>query len=187
MSEIPFDFESARLSDFPSGLVNDTERGYLILGGLGSGKTHLAAAICRQHAKGETLFATAHNWLEGLRCEFDKRPCRAFPAEEDEYIEAPYCPAVYIEGKTVKGRPITARAFDADFIVIDDYGTGNSTAWAEAELLSIINDRLDNHKPLAITTNLDMKTMKKRNERLFDRMRFLDHIVLDGKSRRGKR
>lgn len=184
MSEPPREFDSASLADFPGLVLPETDRGYLIMGPVGTGKTHLAAAVFHV-TEGERIFATARNWLRAFKAEFDGRSIPELPAEEDRETEASYNPAVYIQPTVIKGRTIAERASQADLTVIDDYGANYPSDWAREQLLGILDDRMNARRFMIVTTNLDMGSLKGTDERFFDRLRFLAVVTLDGKSLRG--
>ncbi|MBN2492425.1 MAG: hypothetical protein JXQ29_16375 [Planctomycetes bacterium] len=183
MSEPREEFRRASLDDFRELVLPDTMAGYLILGPVGTGKTHLAAALYWA-AQGERIFATARNWLRAFKAEFDGRSIPELPAEQDEEIER-WSPAVYLSPKVIKGRMLSERASAAEFIVIDDYGAQYPTDWAREQLLGILDDRCGvPGKLTVVTSNLDAAALKGTDERFFDRLRYLQVVTLTGKSRR---
>jgi DNA replication protein DnaC len=113
--------------------------GWLLLqGGLGCGKTHLAAAIAN-FAVGlgvPTLFITVPDLLDSLRFSFNSLES-TFEERFDQIRSAP-------------------------LLVMDDFGTQNTTPWAQEKLFQIINHRYINHLPLVVTTNLDVDDFEER-------------------------
>jgi DNA replication protein DnaC len=106
-------------------------RGWLVLVGVvGCGKTHLAAAIKNERDdRGlQTLFKTAPDLLD--------------------YLRATYAPDSHVTYD---------RGFDAirnaDVLVLDDYGAHSSTPWAEEKLFQLLNYRFNARLPTVITTN----------------------------------
>jgi len=121
--------------------------GWLVLvGGCGSGKTHLAVAIIREARQSHlTLFVVVPDLLDHLRSTFS-------PDSGIRYD----------------------RLFDlvrnTGVLVLDDLGTESSTAWAQEKLYQIINYRYNNHYPTVITTNRRIDSIEERiQSRICDR------------------
>lgn len=110
--------------------ANSPQGWLLMMGGYGTGKTHLAAAIANQVVErgGPTLFLTVPDLLDWLRFSF----------ESDESS---------LEQRLEEIRSI-------HLLVLDDLGTQNATPWAEEKLYQIINHRYVNKLPMVVTTNL---------------------------------
>ena len=118
----------------------------LLMGGFGSGKTHLAAAIANQVVSlgVETLFLTVPDLLDWLRF--------TFTSKETTYEKR------FEEIRNIR------------FLILDDLGTQNATAWAREKLFQIINYRYIHKLPTVITTNLSMTQIEDRvSSRLQDR------------------
>jgi DNA replication protein DnaC len=103
--------------------------GWLILvGDVGRGKTHLAAAI-KNHLDETAVFITVPRLLDHLRATY-----------------APTSQVTY------------DRAFDqflnAAVLILDDYGTHSAKPWAEEKLFQLINHRFNARLPTVITTNI---------------------------------
>lgn len=110
-------------------LFVDNRNSLLILGGYGTGKTHLAAAISNSLIdKGiPVLFATFADHLEHIREEFDETGKR-------KYLSM------------MKNTPM---------LVLDDVGKERLTGWAAEVLFNVINYRYEHKLPFILTTNLD--------------------------------
>jgi DNA replication protein DnaC len=118
----------------------------LLMGGFGSGKTHLAAAIANQVVSlgVETLFLTVPDLLDWLRF--------TFTSKETTYEKR------FEEIRNIR------------FLILDDLGTQNATAWAREKLFQIINYRYIHKLPTVITTNISMTQIEDRvSSRLQDR------------------
>ncbi len=109
----------------------ENPKGWLVLwGGVGCGKTHLAAAIKnRRDERGEqTVFKTAPDLLD--------------------YLRATYAP----DSNVTYDRGFDAIR-NATVLILDDYGAHSSTPWAEEKLFQLLNYRFNTRLPTVITTN----------------------------------
>ena len=131
-------------------------QGWLLLqGGYGVGKTHLAAAIANESVQNgvPTLFLTVPDLLDALRFAYDS---------EDTTFEERF-----------------AQVRNATLLVLDDFGTQNTTEWAREKLFQILNYRYINQLPLVVTTNLAMEQIEGRmRSRLSDPDR-VAHAFID--------
>jgi DNA replication protein DnaC len=118
----------------------------VLLGGYGSGKTHLAAAIAHQQIeRGEgTLFVVVPDLLDHLRSAF-----------------SPDSPATFDE------RFHSLR--EASVLILDDLGAQSSTPWAQEKLYQLLNHRYNAQSPTVITSNLRLEDFELRlRSRLVD-------------------
>ncbi len=130
----------------------NSPRGWLLLlGGYGTGKTHLAAAIANQAVSMSipTLFLTVPDLLDWLRFSFEGSD-------------------LSLEDRLEEIRGIT-------LLVLDDLGTQNATPWAEEKLYQIINYRYVNKMPMVVTTNL---TLNEIDGRIASRLQDPDLVTL---------
>jgi len=105
--------------------------GWLVLvGQVGCGKTHLAAAIKneRDGHGDQTLFMTAPDLLD--------------------YLRATYAP----DSNVTYDRGFDAIR-NAEVLILDDYGAHSSTPWAEEKLFQLLNHRFNARLPTVVTTN----------------------------------
>ena len=107
-------------------------------GPYGCGKTHLAAAIANFTVQMgvPTLFLTVPDLLDSLRFAYES-PDTTF---EDRFLEI---------------RQVA-------LLILDDFGTQNSTPWAQEKLFQIINYRYINKLPMVITSNMNLDSIEPR-------------------------
>lgn len=114
-------------------------KGLLMIGHIGCGKSHLAAAILRGVIeKGYSgLFYNSPELLRDIRATFDARS----ELTEDDLIE-----------------DVTT----TDLLVFDDVGAENMTEFVRDRFYLIINERYENCKPVIVTTNLGLEPLENR-------------------------
>jgi DNA replication protein DnaC len=134
--------------------------GWLVLvGDVGRGKTHLAAAIKNHRDEhGEpTLFMTVPDLLDYLRATY-----------------APSSDITYDRGfDAVRNAPV---------LILDDYGAHSSTPWAEEKLFQLLNFRFNAQLPTVITTNLPFDQPDTLAPELQQELRILSRLVDRGLS-----
>jgi DNA replication protein DnaC len=122
-------------------------KGWLILmGGYGSGKTHLAASIANYRAGlgDPPLFVMVPDLLDHLRATFSPNSNVAFDRRFDEIRMAP-------------------------LLVLDDLGTQSMTPWVKEKLYQLFNYRYNAELPTVITTSDSLDEMDPRiRSRLLD-------------------
>ncbi len=128
----PEQTRSLALAHKAAGAFADAPRGWLVLvGDVGCGKTHLAAAIKNRRAEHDepTLFMTVPDLLDYLRATY-----------------APTSDVTYDRGfDAIRNAPV---------LILDDYGAHSSTPWAEEKLFQLLNYRFNARLPTVITTNV---------------------------------
>lgn len=104
----------------------------IITGDVGTGKTHLAAAIANFLIKREvpTIFATMADFLQRIREGFDD------------------------------GSNVLKELQTVPFLVIDDLGKENESRWVAEQVYQIINPRYENNLPTVITTQFTGKVLR---------------------------
>lgn len=110
---------------------SEKPKGWLVLmGGYGSGKTHLAAAIANYRARlgDPPLFVMVPDLLDHLRATFSPHSNVAFDRRFDEIRTAP-------------------------LLVLDDLGTQSMTPWVKEKLYQLFNYRYNAELPTVITTS----------------------------------
>jgi len=122
-------------------------RGWLVfMGGFGSGKTHLAAAIANYRAGlgDPPLFVMVPDLLDHLRATFSPSSNTTFDRRFDEIRTAP-------------------------LLVLDDLGTQSMTPWVREKLYQLFNYRYNAELPTVITTSDSLDEMDARiRSRLLD-------------------
>lgn len=117
----------------------------LLIGALGCGKTHLAAAAANMLLEGDqsVLFITVPDLLDHLRATYT-------PTSEVAYAS------------------LYTMICEADVLVLDDLGAQQTTPWAEEKLFQLMNHRYVWRSPTIITTNhIRLSGM---NERIHSRL-----------------
>lgn len=112
----------------------------VLLGGFGTGKSHLAAAIANhvvQDHRMEVYFAVAPDLLHHLR-------------------------AAYAPNSTVSYDDRFEQIRSVYLLVIDDLGSEQSTPWAVEKLYQIFNHRYNNRLPTVVTSNSDLDSLDPR-------------------------
>lgn len=109
--------------------------GLIIYGPPGNGKSHLAAAITHgivERHLNSVLFANVPELLVDIMSSFEKK-------EETDKIRK--------------------RLHECDLLVLDDIGTERWSQWVEQIMYVVINKRLNDEKPLVLTTNCTPKEL----------------------------
>ncbi|HMN15329.1 MAG TPA: ATP-binding protein, partial [Bellilinea sp.] len=122
----------------------------LLMGGYGTGKTHLAAAVANKVVDDGTqvLVLTVPDLLDWLRFSFNSDESLGDRLDE------------------IRNMPL---------LVLDDLGTQNATAWAEEKLFQIINYRYVNQLPTVFTTN---QSFNEIDGRISSRLKDPELVVL---------
>jgi DNA replication protein DnaC len=110
-----------------------------LLGGVDSGKTHLAISICRYWLERDkpARFAAAPEFLDELRRGY--QPNADMSYDEEFYFYK-----------------------NVDLLVLDDLGMESSTPWAQEKLDMLIKYREENALPLVVTTQVTMAQISSR-------------------------
>jgi len=141
-------FEISKL--YAESFSKSTTDGVLLTGTVGTGKTHLSAAIALYLLEREykVMFGTVTTLLSKIRNTFGNNR----ESEQEVFDSMIRC----------------------QLLVVDDIGKEKATEWVEQTLYEIINTRYENNKPLIITTNFGLGDLKDRypnvGEALIDRI-----------------
>jgi len=121
--------------------------GLIFVGSYGTGKTHLAAAICHELIKQnyQPIFGTMITLLEKIKATYDDE----YAKENEEQVIDKYT--------------------RCDLLVIDDLGKERPTEWAIEKLYYIINTRYERNLPIVITTNYSI-------DKLINRLTVKDNV-----------
>jgi DNA replication protein DnaC len=147
--------DASKFAHAPSGWL-------LLVGDVGRGKTHLAAAIKNfRDSLGEpSLFMTVPDLLDYLRATY-----------------APSSDVTYDRGfEVIRSAPV---------LILDDYGAHSSTQWAEEKLFQLLNSRFNARLPTVITSNVPfdrpdvLEASQQQELRIFSRLldRDLSRVV----------
>lgn len=134
------------LRNFAESFSEDTYRSYLLFGGTGLGKTHLSTATAKVLIERgyEVLYVTALRMLGDFE---SKR---------------------FGNGESVRD---TARYYDAQLLIVDDFGTEVINQFTASCVYDIINTRINHCKSTIINTNLSKKEVEQKyGERVASRL-----------------
>jgi len=128
------------VKEYAENFAEHKERGegLYLSGGFGTGKTHLAAAVCHEVIRQgyQPIFGTMITLLERIKATYSG-------VEETE-------------------RQIIDRYINCDLLIVDDLGKERPTSWALEKLYEIINARYEDCRPVVITSNYDIKRLEER-------------------------
>jgi len=165
---LPARYWGARLSSFSPEIVDAVQRwlaqpgdGLFVSGPVGTGKTHLAAAIVRAavEAKLKVIFLRCSDFYHEIRMSFS----------------------------AVNEAEVASRYQQAPLLVLDDMAAGSLSDFERREMLNLLDIRLNSLRPTVVTSNLGLeKIAVEMDERIASRMRSFVPIVLGGRDRRRK-
>lgn len=121
--------------------IKNPQQGLIITGGAGTGKTFLAAILAQELMKGgkSVLFVDVPTLLDNLRKTFNKK------SDDDATLDE------------------MMKALNAvDVLILDDLGAESPTDWVAERVYVVINDRYNTRKPVILTSNYDLETLKTR-------------------------
>lgn len=110
----------------------------LFIGPVGTGKTHLAAAIAHEQIKKSrsVLFGTVPSLLSRIKATYS----------DDHGTE----------------QEVMSIFFRCSLLVLDDLGKEKVSEWVEERMYEIVNGRYERNLPIVITTNVGLKAVKDR-------------------------
>ncbi|MGI5824839.1 MAG: ATP-binding protein [Bacillota bacterium] len=127
--------------EFVKSILNSSNasgiQGLMFQGQVGSGKTHLAAAIANQLISNnkQILFLVVPDFLDEIRMSY---------GNYGEFNEL----------------NLMNKAKNTEVLILDDLGAHNFSEWTKNKLFSLINHRINSELPMIITTNLDLNELK---------------------------
>lgn len=126
--------------DYASTFDSKTSENMLFFGTTGLGKTHLSTSVAKTVIdRGyDVVYETAQKLFDDF---------------EHEKFSHDY---------NADKESVTRKYFDCDLLIIDDLGTELSTQFTVSCLYNIINTRINNEKPMMISTNLGQKELRQR-------------------------
>ena len=118
------------------GRENPKAQGVMLIGGYGTGKTHLAVAILRETAEAGIpgMFVVVPDLLGKMKASFNLKDGKA-----DELVDA---------------------AKNAPLLVLDDLGAENPSPWVVELIYVLINHRYEHMLPTVITTNCNGRELE---------------------------
>jgi len=117
---------------------NKRDTSFVITGGCGTGKTHLACSIANYLIQNEiaVVYGTLISLLGNIRNSYESDV-----ETEQSYIN---------------------RYSTVPLLIIDDLGKEKPTEWGLEKLFTIINNRYENELPVVITTNFDRVKLREK-------------------------
>jgi len=158
--------------DVAQGYVNSFQtrnakgQGLLMLGAPGTGKTHLAAAICKDAIRQGyiSLFTGTLEAIQIIKQSYEKDSGYSELQAINQFVAC-------------------------DLLVLDEVGVQHHTDAERVYLSEIINKRYEHMKPTILLTNLNVEELKKcMGQRVVDRLRHVNKVVVfNWESHRGKK
>ena len=167
-------------NNYINNTLSKDRQSIMLVGTVGSGKTHLASAILNSIIDNHKI--KINKETEILQTSI-KSPY-IFTTALDMFLELSQ-----IYTKTVDAMQTINKFKECKLLIIDDLGGEKTTDRSKEFLQSIIDYRYSNYLPVIITTNLSADELKMRyDERTIDRLRDIcEFLTITGESNRGKK
>jgi len=152
-------FRRAKIEDFSRNIqaYASQSKGLYLSGDRGTGKTHLAVALMREHLKNVRIIDSGGSFR------IDVKSVPMFVSVPEMLLEIRQA---YSDGKSSE-KSIIDKYTDRSFLVMDDLGAEKTTEWSMQILYIIVDRRYREEKRTIITSNL---TLDELAERLDDRV-----------------
>lgn len=156
-------FLKARVADFGPVAKKyvDMQKGLFIFGDRGTGKTHLAVSLMREHLKKVQVVDRNGDFF------INDRMVPAFISVPELLLEIRHS---YSDSKTSE-KAIIGQYTEKNFLVLDDLGAEKTTDWSLQILYIIVDRRYREEKRTIFTSNLDLDELaSKFDDRIASRI-----------------
>ncbi len=160
---------------------NKNPVGLLLVGGVGSGKTYIAASLVNYLADVMELYSCEEHsdeYIDLLKVDFswlDKNTNVCFVVLSELYEHLRYC---YSNNDPWSPKRIMNHLREVDLLVLDDMGAEKTSDWTKEILFNIIDYRYNEQLPMIVTTNCVPEELKEKiGDRNFDRLREMCALV----------
>jgi DNA replication protein DnaC len=133
--------------------------GILFLGEVGTGKSHLSAAISNVALDNEftVIYEVITDLLCKIRSTYSSEDAKHKETNEQALLDSLCC---------------------CDLLVLDDIGTEKTSPWTETIIYTIVNKRYNLKKPTIVSTNLSLKELSKKiGVRTMDRLIEMNKMI----------
>ena len=142
-----------QLKDYAETFSADTTKSWLLYGNTGLGKTHLSTAVAKK--------------VIDRGYEVCYQPMQAMV---DDFADCQF---------RGEGRDSLQKYYEADLLIIDDLGVELVNQFTVSSLYNIINYRMNNGKPMIISTNLTQEEIREKYmDRVTSRLFGMFHVLL---------